>query len=159
MLYSKTFGNTVLKFEYYDSALGQKMIVGVEKSTDKGKTFKRVTKEAITVSREAKFIFLSKTFGFAVSSPTLMKNNQYMGVRVTIDGGKTFQMSTIHYDNKDIEIMTIEKIPYYENKVLTLITSIYTLRDDRNGYQNVRLKFISKDKGFNWNLKESTIES
>ncbi len=159
MLYSKTFGNTVLKFEYYDSALGQKMIVGVEKSTDKGKTFKRVTKEAFTVSREAKFVFFSKTFGFAVSLPTLMKSNQYMGVRVTMDGGKTFQMSTIHYDNNDVELMTIEKIPYYENKVLTMITSIYTLREDRNGYQNVMLKFISKDKGLTWDLKESKKES
>ena len=159
MLYSKTFGNTVLKFEYYDSALGQKMIVGVEKSIDQGKTFKRVTKEAITVSREAKFVFLSKTFGFSVSAPTLMKSNQYMGVRVTMDGGKTFQMSSIHYDNPDVEIMTVEKIPYYENKVLTMITSIYTLREDRNGYQNVRLKFISKDKGLTWDLIESKKES
>ena len=40
-LYTKQFKNVVLKFEKYDYALGQKILVGVEKSTDKGKTFKK----------------------------------------------------------------------------------------------------------------------
>ena len=40
-LYSIRFGNTKLKFERYDYALGQNQIVGVEKSTNRGKTYEK----------------------------------------------------------------------------------------------------------------------
>ena len=72
-LYSKQFNKTFLKFERYDYVLGQNMIVGVEKSTDKEKTYTKVTKEPIVVSNEAKFMFLTERLAFIISTNNLLK--------------------------------------------------------------------------------------
>ena len=33
-----------------------------------------------------------------------------------------------------------------------MVASIYVVKEDKSGYENKELKFISKDKGFTWNL-------
>lgn len=152
MLYSKQFGNTILKFQRYDYTLGQNMLVGVEKSTDKGKTYTTVTTDPITVSNKAEFIFINKTLSFVISTKNISKSNNSMGLKVSQDGGKTFENATFNYENERVDIITIEGLPYYDNNVLKLKCSVYDINSTRDGYENVKLIFISKDQGLTWNL-------
>lgn len=153
-LYSKQFNKTFLKFERYDYVLGQNMIVGVEKSTDKEKTYTKVTKEPIVVTNEAKFMFLTERLAFIISTNNLQKHNNYRGLKVTTDGGKTFSDAKINYENDDIEIITIEDFPYYENSTLKLKCSIYAINKNKDGYENIELLFESKNNGLLWNLSK-----
>ena len=154
-LYSIKFDNTILRFERYDYVSGQNQLVGVQKSTNNGKDFEDVSKEGITVSMEPKFIFLNEKLGFAVKKPNNTKdNNKYFGMYVTKDGGKTFILSEINYDNPNIEILTIEDVPYYEDNDLKLHCSIYQVKQDNSGYEDIDLYFISKDEGVTWNLEK-----
>ena len=154
-LYSIKFDNTILRFERYDYVSGQNQLVGVQKSTNNGKDFEDVSKEGITVSMEPKFIFLNEKLGFAIKKPNNKKdNNKYHGMYVTKDGGKTFILSEINYDNPNIEILTIEDVPYYEDNDLKLHCSIYQVKEDNSGYEDIDLYFISKDDGVTWNLEK-----
>lgn len=151
-LYYIEFENEILRYERYDYSLGQNQVVGVQRSTNKGKTFENITDEPIIVSMEPKFIFLDKKLGFAISKSNLTKNNNYNGVKVTQDGGKSFVDGKIKYDNPNIEIITIENVPYYENGNLKLKCSIYQVKEDQTGYEDIELIFISNDNGLTWNL-------
>lgn len=157
-LYSIKFGNTKLRFEKYDDALGQNQTVGVEKSTNRGKTYEKITDEPILVSKEPKFIFINKKLGFAISKPNLTKSNHYIGVKVTQDGGKTFTDGKINYDNPDIDILTIVDVPYLEDEKLKLPCSIYQVKADQSGYEDKKLTFISIDDGLTWNLEQTNEE-
>ena len=92
--------------------------------------------------------------GFAISKPNLTKSNDYMGVKVTQDGGKTFVNGKINYNNPNIDILTVEEVPYYDDGLLMLHCSIYQIKDDHTGYEDVDLIFISNDDGLSWNLNE-----
>lgn len=151
-LYTIKFGNTKLRFERYDYSLGQNQIVGVEKTTDKGRTYEKITDEPIVVSMESKFVFINEKLGFAISKPNLTQSNNYIGVKVTQDGGKTFTDGKINYNNPNIDILTIEDVPYIENDLLHLSCSIYQVKADQSGYEDVKLIFISSDNGLTWNL-------
>ncbi len=157
-LYSVRFGNTKLKFERYDYSLGQNQIVGVEKSIDKGKTYTIVTSEPITVSMMPKFIFLTEKLGFAISKSNLTKSNEYLGLKVTQDGGKTFADGIINYDNPDIDTLTVKEVPYYDNDILKLSCSIYQINEAQNGYEDIDITFVSLDNGLTWNLELSENE-
>ena len=157
-LYSINFGNTKIRFERYDYSLGQNQIVGVEKSINKGKTYEKLTTEPITVSMEPIFVFLNKKLGFAIAKKDLNKNNNFIGVKVTQDGGKTFLNGIINYDNPNIDILTVEDIPYYENNILKLPCSIYQVKEDKSGYEDIKINFISIDNGLTWNLEQSEQE-
>lgn len=154
-LYYIEFKDKILRYERYDYALAQNQMVGVQKSTNKGKTFENVTKEPILLSMEPKLIFLNEKLGFAISKQNLTKNNNYMGFYVTQDSGISFKQSKINYDNPNIEILTIESTPYFEKDVLKVKCSIYQVREDKNGYEDKELIFISKDKGETWNLENN----
>ncbi len=158
-LYYIEFKNEILRYERYDYSSDQSQIVGVEKSTNKGKSFENVTKEPIILSMEPKLIFLNEKLGFAISKSNLTKNNDYMGFKVTQDGGETFIDSKINYDNPNIDILTIESVPYYENNDLKVKCSIYQVKEDNSGYENVELIFISKDDGLTWELEINNDES
>ena len=134
-LYFKAFKNEILRFERVDYSLGQNQLVIVQKSTNKGKSFEDITKEPVIVSMEPKMTFIDEKLGFALSKSNLTKNNDYLGLYVTKDGGKTFENCEIKYDNPDIEILTIESAPYYDNKILKLEASIYLVKDDQSGYE------------------------
>lgn len=157
-LYSAKFENTKLRFERYDYAVGQNQVVGVEKSTNRGRSYEKLTKEPITVSMEPKFVFINKKLGFAIAKPNLTKNNNYIGVKVTHDGGKTFVDVKINYDNPDIEILTVEDVPYLENDILKLPCSIYQVKEDKSGYEDKKLTFVSIDNGLTWNLEQTDEE-
>ena len=156
-LYFIKINDVVLRFERYDYSLGQNQIVGVEKSTDNGKVFEKQTDEPITVSMEPKFVFLNENLGFAISKPNLNKSNNYLGVKVTQDGGKTFTNSVINYytanSNPNIETITVTDVPYLEDDILKLPCSIYQVKTDNSGYEDVKLTFISTDNGLSWNIK------
>lgn len=152
-LYSKQFGDTILKFVRYDYVLGQNVLVGVEKSTDNGKTYTSISNQLITVSAEAKFLFMDESLAFAVSKPNNFISNISMGVYVSIDGGITFTNSEINYENPKIDIITIEDVPYFEDDILKLKCSIYVSKSNEDGYEDVELIFNSFDNGLTWNLE------
>ena len=154
-LYYIEFKNEILRFERYDYSSGQNQVVGVQKSSNKGKTFENVTKEPIILSMEPKMIFLDKNLGFAIAKPNLTKQNDYIGFKVTQDGGASFTNSKINYDNPNIEILTVESTPYFENNVLKVKCSIYQVKEDKSGYEDVELIFTSTDSGLTWNLDEN----
>lgn len=151
ILYSIKFNNVSLRVMRYDYSLGQNQIVGVEKSIDNGE-YEKITIEPITVSMKPMFVFLNENLGFSISKSDLTKSNNYMGMKVTYDGGKTFMSVVINYDNPNIEILTINDVPYYENNILKLPCSIYQVKDDKSGYENVELIFVSTDNGLTWNI-------
>ena len=152
-LYSTEFGNIKLRVERYDYSLGQNQLVGVEKSINNGKTYDKLTKELITVSMEPKFVFLSENLGFAISKPKLTKNNNYLGIKVTQDGGISFIDSKVNYINPEVENLAIEDVPYLENSILKLPCSIYQVKEDKTGYETKTIIFISVDNGLTWNLE------
>ena len=151
-LYYIELGKTILRFERYDYSLGQNQIIEVQKSENEGKTFEDVTEEKIIVSMKPKFIFLNEKLGFAIAKSNLTKDNDYMGVKVTQDGGKTFADGTINYDNPDINVLTILDVPMYDQNILKLNCSIYQATKDGSGYEDIELIFVSFDNGLTWNL-------
>lgn len=151
ILYSIKFNNVSLRVMRYDYSLGQNQIVGVEKSIDNSE-YEKITIEPIIVSMKPMFVFLNENLGFSISKSNLTKSNNYMGMKVTYDGGKTFTRAVINYDNPDIELLTIKGVPYYENNILKLPCSIYQVKDDKSGYENVELIFVSTDNGLTWNI-------
>ena len=157
-LYSVKFGNVKLRFERYDYAVGQNQVVFVEKSTNRGRSYDKLTKDGIIVSMEPRFVFLNNKLGFVVSKSDLSKGNNYIGVKVTQDGGKTFRDGIINYDNPDVEILTVEGVPYMENDVLKLPCSIYQVKEDKSGYEDKKIFFVCIDNGLTWNLELSAEE-
>lgn len=154
-LYYIEFKNEIIRYERYDYSLGQNQIVGVQKSINKGKTFENITEEPIILSMEPKLVFLNEKLGFALTKSDLTKSNDYMGFKVTQDGGKSFINSKINYDNPNIEILTIESLPYFEEDILKVKCSIYQVKENHDGYENKELIFVSNDDGLTWNLENN----
>ncbi len=153
-LYSVKFDNIILRFERYDYVLGENQLVGVQKSTNHGKDYVDISEEGIVVSMEPKFIFFDEKFGFAIKKTNNNKENGvYYGIYVTNDGGRKFELSKINYDNPNIEVLTIEDVPYYEDKILKLPCSAYQIKEDNSGYEDKKLIFVSRDNGLTWNLE------
>lgn len=150
VLYEKKFDQTILRFSKIDNVSGQNMLVHVIKSKDDGESFYVVSEDPIQVSNEAKFVFLSKTLGFAVSTGNIDLNNNNQGLMVTNDGGKTFTSANVEYENPDVDYITIGKIPYYEKDSLKMKCSVYQLNSNRDGYEDKEITFISNDNGLHW---------
>ena len=150
VLYEKKFDQTILRFSKIDNVSGQNMLVHVIKSKDDGESFYVVSEDPIQVSNEAKFVFLSKTLGFAISTGNIDLNNNNQGLMVTNDGGKTFTSANVEYENPDVDYITIEKIPYYEKDSLKMKCSVYQLNSNRDGYEDKEITFISNDNGLHW---------
>lgn len=152
LLYKRQFENTFLKFERYDFVLGGRMIVGVEKSTNYGKNYTKVTEEPVIVSNEAKFLFITEKLGFIISTGSIEKDKNFTGFKVTQDGGVTFVDAKFTYTNERINLISIEDFPYYEGEYLKLNCSIYDIKEDKTGYEDVYFSFYSKDNGMHWSL-------
>lgn len=144
ILYTREFGEEIFQVRRYDYSLGQRMIVGVEKSNNKGKSFDKVTKELIEVSLEAKFEFLNENLGFIIDTGYLDRNKNFKGLLVTNDGGITFKQAEITYNNENVDLISIEKMPYYENDILKLECSVYIIDHSEN------LIYYSNDNGNTW---------
>ena len=157
VLYEKKFDQTILRFSKIDNVSGQNMLVHVIKSKDDGESFYVVSEDPIQVSNEAKFVFLSKTLGFAISTGNIDLNNNNQGLMVTNDGGKTFTSANVEYENPDVDYITIEKIPYYEKDSLKMKCSVYQLNSNRDGYDDKEITFISNDNGLHWQLEDEKL--
>ena len=157
VLYEKKFDQTILRFSKIDNVSGQNMLVHVIKSKDDGESFYVVSEDPIQVSNEAKFVFLSETLGFAVSTGNIDLNNNNQGLMVTNDGGKTFTSANVEYENPDVDYITIEKIPYYEKDSLKMKCSVYQLNSNRDGYDDKEITFISNDNGLHWQLEDENL--
>lgn len=157
VLYEKKFDQTILRFSKIDNVSGQNMLVHVIKSKDDGESFYVVSEDPIQVSNEAKFVFLSKTLGFAISTGNIDLNNNNQGLMVTNDGGKTFTSANVEYENPDVDYITIEKIPYYEKDSLKMKCSVYQLNSNRDGYDDKEITFISNDNGLHWQLEDENL--
>lgn len=144
ILYTKKINNNVLQVRRYDYSLGQRMVIGVEKSNNNGKSFEKVTEEMVEVSLEAKFEFLDENLGFIIDTGYLDRNKNFKGLLVTDDGGITFRQAEITYDNENIDLISIEKMPYYENDKLKLECSVYIIDHNEN------LVYYSTDNGNTW---------
>ena len=144
ILYTKKINNNVLQVRRYDYSLGQRMVIGVEKSNNNGKSFEKITEEMVEVSLEAKFEFLDENLGFIIDTGYLDRNKNFKGLLVTDDGGITFKQAEITYDNENIDLISIEKMPYYENDKLKLECSVYIIDHNEN------LVYYSTDNGNTW---------
>ena len=144
IVYTKTFDEEILQVKRYDYSLGQRMIVGVEKSNNNGKNFEKVTQEMVEVSLEAKIEFLNKNLGFIIDTGYLDRNRNFKGLLVTNDGGITFKQAEITYNNENVDLISIKKMPYYENDKLKLECSFYIVD------HNEDLVYYSVDNGNTW---------
>ena len=147
VLYTKKFDNTVLNVRRYDYSLGQRMIVGVEKSNNNGKNFEQITKEMVEVSLDAKFEFLNENLGFIIDTGYLDRNRDFKGLLVTNDGGITFKQALITCDNENVDLISIDKMPYYEDDKLKLECSVYNIDHNEN------LVYYSTDNGETWDYE------
>ena len=151
-LFVQKFDDYYLRFERYDYVLGQNMLIAVEKSMD-GKNYTKVTDELLQVSNESKFKFLNDKVFFVISTKYLSKSRDYKGLKVSVDGGKTFVDAKFNYDNNRIENIEITEFPREtSNNTLALTINLYDLAEDGNGYKNYALDFESIDNGLTWNL-------
>ena len=155
VLYEKKFNKTILRFGKVDNALGQNMLVHVLRSKDNGKNFYVVSDDVIQVSNEAKFVFLNENLGFAINTGEIYLDNRKTGLYITNDSGKTFTSSNFKYNNENVDYISIESMPYYENNVLKIKCSVYQVNPNKGGYENKDLIFISDDNGLNWNLENN----
>lgn len=149
-LYSRRFGSTTLTFKKYDDVLGQNMLVGVEKRKNHEKHYTRVTKEPITVSQEARFLFVNQSVGYVISTGYITRENDFKGFKVTLDGGKTFSDAKFVYENEKVNLITIEDFPYQDGNTLKLECSVYDVKSDGDEYENKKIEFSSTDKGLTW---------
>lgn len=155
VLYERKFNKTILRFGKVDNALGQNMLVHVLKSKDNGKNFYAVSDDVIQVSNEAKFVFLNENLGFAISTGKIYLDNSKVGLYTTNDSGKTFISAKFNYTNNNVEYISIEKVPYYDNNILKIKCSVYQVNSNKDGYEDKELVFISNDNGLNWNLENN----
>ena len=153
VLYEKKFNKTILRFGKVDNVLGQNMLVHVLRSKDNGKNYYVVSDDVIQVSNEAKFVFLNENLGFAVNTGEIYLDNRKTGLYITNDSGKTFTSSNFKYTNENVDYISIEELPYYENNILKIKCSVYQVNSNKDGYENKSLIFISNDNGLNWNLE------
>ena len=155
VLYEKKFNKTILRFSKVDNALDHNILVNVLRSKDNGKNFYVVSDDVIQVSNEAKFVFLNENLGFAVNTGKIYLDNRKIGLYITNDSGKTFTSSNFKYTNENVDYISIESMPYYENNVLKIKCSVYQVNSNKDGYENKDLIFISSDNGLNWNLESN----
>ena len=146
VLYTKTFdNNVVIKITSIDAILARRLAVIVEKSTDGGKTFTNVlTQDSLIVGDEAEYIFLNENIGFIKE----LKENENRGLRVTRDGGKTFEEVIFKVKKEELPYLYIDKMPYFEDNTLKLDASMYYAK-----IPEIK-KLKSNDNGLTWQPDE-----
>ena len=146
VLYTKTFdNNVVIKITSIDAVLARRLAMIVEKSTDGGKTFANVlTQDSLIVGDEAEYIFLNENIGFIKE----LKENENRGLRVTRDGGKTFEEVIFKVKKEELPYLYIDKMPYFEDNTLKLDASMYYAKTPEIK------KLKSNDNGLTWQPDE-----
>ncbi len=146
VLYTRTFdNNVVIKITSIDAILARRLAVIVEKSTDGGKTFTNVlTQDSLIVGDEAEYIFLNENIGFIKE----LKENENRGLRVTKDGGKTFEEVIFKVKKEELPYLYIDNMPYFEDNTLKLDASMYYAKTPEIK------KLKSNDNGLTWQPDE-----
>ena len=146
VLYTRTFdNNVVIKITSIDAILARRLAVIVEKSTDGGKTFTNVlTQDSLIVGDEAEYIFLNENIGFIKE----LKENENRGLRVTRDGGKTFEEAIFKVKKEELPYLYIDNMPYFEDNTLKLDASMYYAKTPEIK------KLKSNDNGLTWQPDE-----
>ena len=146
VLYTRTFdNNVVIKITSIDAILARRLAVIVEKSTDGGKTFTNVlTQDSLIVGDEAEYIFLNENIGFIKE----LKENENRGLRVTRDGGKSFEEVIFKVKKEELPYLYIDKMPYFEDNTLKLDASMYYAKTPEIK------KLKSNDNGLTWQPDE-----
>lgn len=142
VLYTKEFGNNIIiKITSIDAILAGRLAVIVEKSTDGGTTFtNQLTQDSLIVGDEAEYLFLNENIGFIKE----LKENENRGLRVTRDGGKTFEEVIFKVKKDELPYLYIDKMPYFEDNILKLEASMYYAN-------NPEIKKLrSNDNGLTW---------
>ena len=142
VLYTKEFGNNIIiKITSIDAILAGRLAVIVEKSTDGGTTFtNQLTQDSLIVGDEAEYLFLNENIGFIKE----LKENENRGLRVTRDGGKTFEEVIFKVKKDELPYLYIDKMPYFEDNILKLEASMYYANDPEIK------KLRSNDNGLTW---------
>lgn len=152
ILYEKDINGTKkIRVVYLESILAQRSIVRIEKTEDSGKTWFSVHdgyENYIQIDNGAEFVFIDENIGF-INDPGLAgTDGENGGLRVTINGGKTFKnVNIIHPRNIEERNLFVKGVPYEENGELKV--KIYTINHNKDP-EKTFYEFISKDKGKNW---------
>ncbi len=152
ILYEKNInGIKKIRVAYLESILAQRSIVRIEKTEDGGKTWLSVHDtydNYIRINNGAEFVFIDENIGF-INDPGLAgTDGENGGLRITTNGGKTFENTNIiHPRSIEERNLFIKGVPYEENGILKV--KIYTINHSKKP-EKTYYEFISKDKGENW---------
>lgn len=156
ILYEKVIdNNTTIRVIFKDYILAQRSIIGIEKTTDGGKSWKEQLEIAdgfMQIHNGAKFVFLDENIGF-INDPGLAgTNGENGGLLVTTNGGKSFSdANIIHPNSIEEENLFISEVPYIENGILKV--KIYTINKNKSP-EKTYYEFYSEDSGVNWKVIE-----
>ena len=152
VLYKKEIGeNMVIRVRNLGAILGQRSVVQVEKSTNGGKTFEKMTENEVSIHNGAEFIFIDENIGFINDFGLAGTGGDNKFFVVTTDGGRTFfNANVIHPDSIEEKNLLVKGLPYMENGKLKL--EVYTLNHAKNPERTYYI-FYSNDNGLNWNLE------
>lgn len=147
VLYEKKFDNDIIiRVVHRDYVLAQRELIGIEKSTDGGKTWSEQIKTSdgvIQIHNGTKFAFINENIGF-INDPGLAgtsgDNRQLL---VTIDGGKNFIKANIELNDLSKNFY-IDDVPYIENNILKI--KVYIIENLEKKYYYL----YSIDNGITW---------
>ena len=130
--------------------LAQRLIIGVNKTTDGGK--KWIEKNELQIHNGAEFLFLDENIGFINDSGLAETDGENRRLLVTVDGGKNFENANIiHPYNVTENNLFVSGVPYIENNILKV--KVYTINYKKNSVKTY-YEFISKDNGKNWSYNK-----
>ena len=140
-----------IRVAYLESILAQRSIVRIEKTEDGGKTWFSVHETSdnyIQIHNGAEFVFIDENIGF-INDPGLAgTDGENGGLKITTNGGKTFENTNIiHPRSIEERNLFVKGVPYEENGKLKV--KIYTINHNKEP-EKTYYEFISKDKGKNW---------
>ena len=153
MLYEKNLGDVTYKIKKYDDDLGQKLLIGVEKSVDNGYNYEPITEELVSITDKATYIILDKDLIIINSKGYIERDSNFVGLKVSNDGGISFKDAKFIYKNKNINYIKLPSLPYLDGDILKIKGSIYDLTKNKKSYEYKEIIFESKDKGLTWNLE------
>lgn len=153
MLYEKNLGDITYKIKKYDDALGQKLLIGVEKSENKGKSYEPITEELVSITDKATYVILNDNLIIINTKGYVERDSNFLGLKVSIDGGKTFKDAKFTYKNKNVNYIKLPNLPYFEENILKIKGTVYDLTKNKKGYEYKDIIFESKDQGLSWNIE------
>ena len=128
--------------------LAQRSVIEVDKTIDGGITWNNQLETAdgfMQIYNGAEFIFIDENVGFINDPGIAGTNGENSGLLVTVNGGKTFQLSKI-IKVRELEDrkLYIDEMPYKDENILKL--KIHIIENSEKKYYD----FYSEDNGITW---------